>query len=330
MSLLTCLVQENSVSNGSLASMGRDDLLLGFAAGMVVATTLAAMQRYLLMRNKEGVSMEHDDDASSDDDAAASPSRENAAAPPPVAPASPPAAPDAAAAAPSSPPKAAVSPPSLLQMRKRSSSTGELLLQKLQRVTTATQLVSETNSMTHVDRRYLAPPRETLELCRGTLAGNSSRPWEASRQNWFIAACSSPGTSSPRVHNRLWVSYRMWVDEHVAGREGRPDIFHNFVLSRALGIPQSGRFSWTGTEAGDLLTCLAAAGVLVRGCQGGKAALEQFLEDSLQAYNNRFRLARNRTVEGLTRAEQCDWAGPFDFVQIADPQIGMFKMDSDW
>ena len=285
-------------------NMGRrDDLLLGFAAGVALVASLAALQRFLLLQQgDEGgappvVQHEHvddakSDDASSDDDAAA------------------------AADSPATPP-AAAPPPSLLQMQTSSRQA----VHKLQRVTTASKVVADISSMIHVDRRYLTPPRETLELCQSTLAVNSSRPWEASRQTWFISACS-PATPLPRVHNRLWVTYRMWVDEHVAGREGRPDIFHNFIVSRALGIPQSGRFSWTGTEAGDLLTCLAAAGVLVRGCQGGKAALEQFLADSLQAYNNRFRLARNRTVEGLTRDEQCEWDGPYDFVQLAGTRSG--------
>ena len=77
----------------------------------------------------------------------------------------------------------------------------------------------------------------------------------------------------------------------------------------ALGVPspcvggQSSRW-WTGAEAGDLLACLAAEGVLVRGCETGKAALEEFLQSSLDAYNNRFQLAHNRSFEGFTREEQ--------------------------
>ena len=180
--------------------------------------------------------------------------------------------------------------------------------------------------MAFVERRFFEPPRQTVELCRNPEEGVSVRPWQAQRQRWLLSIADGQ-TSKPKVHNRLWVTYRTWVDKYVAGREGRPDIFHNFCIARALGVKVpchaggTGMRWWTGTEAGDLLSCLAASGVLVRGSDSGKAALEEFLSATLDAYNNRFQLAHNRTVQGFTMEEEGPWSGGYDFVQLADPQV---------
>lgn len=53
----------------------------------------------------------------------------------------------------------------------------------------------------------------------------------------------------------------------------------------------------------------------------------RFLEEALEKFNERFHLAQNRSVIGLSKAEQGEWEGGYDFVQLADPQIGMFHMD---
>ena len=165
-----------------------------------------------------------------------------------------------------------------------------------------------------------------MELCE---EASNPRPWEEARQRWLLDTAKA-GVDPPKVHNRLWVAYRMWVDTHLAA-EGNHAAFHNFVIARALGVPTPRTFSWTGTEAGDLLVCLAAAGFLVRGYETGKGALERFLQDSLVAFNNRFLLARNRTISGFSGdGGNKAWGGAYDFIQLADPQIGMFKMDKDW
>ena len=213
------------------------------------------------------------------------------------------------------------------QLSRRFSWAAKVAMTRLSRSNSASE-----DRMTYVERRYFSPARGTAELCRAN--GSDVRPWQETRQRWLLAIDGGEAPH-PKVHNRLWVTYRMWVDAHIAGREGRPDIFHNFCIARALGIPipcaqGTGMRWWTGSEAGDLISCLAAEGVLVRGCQSGKDALEDFLASSLEAYNNRFTLAHNRTVEGFTRDEQKEWEGVYHFVQIADPQIGMFKMDADW
>lgn len=185
--------------------------------------------------------------------------------------------------------------------------------------------------MTFVERRYFTPPRFTVEMCEASDA--DLRPWQEMRQRWLLAVADG-SVPAPKVHNRLWVTYRMWVDANVAGREGRPDMFHNFCIARALGVPTpsvgGGPRWWTGAEAGDLIACLAAEGVLVRGCETGKAAMEDFLQASLEAYNGRFLLAQNRTVSGFTRADEGTWTGGYFFVQLADPQLGAFRNDADW
>ena len=71
-----------------------------------------------------------------------------------------------------------------------------------------------------------------------------------------------------------------------------------------------------------------AAAAQQAGAQAG--ALGSWLEAALAAYNARFRLASNRIYSGLTPAEEGEWCGAYDFVQLADPQLGMLHMDRSW
>ena len=59
-------------------------------------------------------------------------------------------------------------------------------------------------------------------------------------------------------------------------------------------------------------------------------ALYAFLEASLEVFDGRFLLARERVFEGLDYASEGVWRGPYDFVQLADPQLGMLHWDRDW
>ena len=59
-------------------------------------------------------------------------------------------------------------------------------------------------------------------------------------------------------------------------------------------------------------------------------ALRGWLEAALAAYNGRFKLAHNRGYSGLAREAEGAWAGEYDFVQLADPQLGMLHMDRSW
>ena len=59
-------------------------------------------------------------------------------------------------------------------------------------------------------------------------------------------------------------------------------------------------------------------------------ALRWWLAAALAAYNGRFKLALNRGYNGLGREAEGAWAGEYDFVQLADPQLGMLHMDKSW
>jgi len=119
--------------------------------------------------------------------------------------------------------------------------------------------------MAHVDRRFFTAPRETVDQAR---AASVAAIWRKSpleqkkraRQQWLVTAATS--IEPIKVHNRLWVTYRRWVDERVALCEGKTEVFHNFVIAHALSIPAPPKMIWTGTDAGDLVSCMAVAGVL--------------------------------------------------------------------
>eukprot|EP00854_Cymbomonas_tetramitiformis_P015872 gene15872-18822_t len=179
------------------------------------------------------------------------------------------------------------------------------------------------------ESRKFVPPRHVIELCRAreTELSATEPARETQCQRWLLQLEGSEEVIN--VPNDLWVAYRIWVDVHVALREGRPDVFHNFLVAQTLGISTPRKVMWNATEAADLLSCLAAAGLLLKGLPSGDA-LEAYLQDSVVLYNNRFTLAKHRAYEGYTREEEGKWEGAYDFVQLADPQIGMFKQDVDW
>jgi len=146
-----------------------------------------------------------------------------------------------------------------------------------------------------------------------------------SRWAWIARAA---GTPQP-VADELWVVYRTWVDENVAGHGHM--VFNAFAVARALGIQTSASTGiWSGACTGDLLVCLATGGMLARGTAAGRPALLRFLEETLYCFNERFRYAQERVYQGLGAAEQSGWDGAYDFIQLADPQLGMLRMDQDW
>ena len=122
----------------------------------------------------------------------------------------------------------------------------------------------------------------------------------------------------------LWITYRNFVDTVISARAGRAGDFHSFVYGHALGLPSTDRIKaehrWSGSDAADLLACLAQAGLLVgddslkpRRSTGGpptsarvppttpEEALVGWLEQSLEAFDARFNMARDRVYVGLTR-----------------------------
>ena len=151
----------------------------------------------------------------------------------------------------------------------------------------------------------------------------------------------------------LWITYRNFVDTVISARAGRAGDFHSFVYGRVLGLPSTDRIKaehrWSGSDAADLLACLAQAGLLVgddslkpRRSTGGpptsarvppstpEEALVRWLEQSLEAFDARFNMAHDRVYVGLTRDLEGEWSGPYDFVQLADPQLGMLHWDKEW
>ncbi len=181
--------------------------------------------------------------------------------------------------------------------------------QAIEKSATAQDSTDREARMAHVERRYFNPSRQTLDQAR---AAGAAAIWRKTaplaegaeaRRAWFIGAATS--FEPIKVHNRLWVSYRRWVDERVALCEGKTEVFHNFVIAHSLSIPTPPKMIWTGaranasdrrraacrpptatrravllpirrrrcvckahararagTDAGDLVSCMAVAGVL--------------------------------------------------------------------
>ena len=123
-------------------------------------------------------------------------------------------------------------------------------------------------------------------------------------------------TKSVTVPLSLWIAYRLWVDTVISARAGRAEAFHSFVYAHTLGLPNpsSLKTHWSGSDAADLLACLAAEGLLGGvvvggGVDGGvdgasapsaREALHEWLKETLYHFDSRFLLARDRVYKGLT------------------------------
>ena len=104
------------------------------------------------------------------------------------------------------------------------------------------------------------------------------------------------------VPHAEWIAYRMWCDDQLAG--AAPGSFHEFIIAHTLAISTpSRRAAWTGSDAADLIACLAAAGLLIERVPK-RSALTRYLEASLAAYNKRFTFAQHREYEGYTEEEE--------------------------
>lgn len=128
----------------------------------------------------------------------------------------------------------------------------------------------------------------------------------------------------------LWIAYHDWVYLHVTGTGGR---WHRFAFARALGLPGRDAEDVTGGDAADVLSCLAGEGLLGVSCAGAtspEAALEQWLKAAFMAFNGCFLRAQGRVFAGLTSDKEAQWSGDYDFIQLADPQLGMLHSDDGW
>ena len=50
----------------------------------------------------------------------------------------------------------------------------------------------------------------------------------------------------------------------------------------------------------------------------------------MKAKGGRFRRARNRGFDGFTFEKEGTWRNDFQFIQLADPQLGMLNGDKSW
>jgi hypothetical protein len=189
-------------------------------------------------------------------------------------------------------------------------------------------------------------------------------PLIALRRKWVLEAAERRVV----VPLQLWIAYRLWVDSIICARSGRGASFHSFVYAHTLGLPydamQNLKTHWSGSDAADLLACLAQEGLLLPlgggrlaaasakthrlsraptqnltldaidddddDEDGAAAALRAWLTASLTAFNGRFHLAENRVFQGLEYESEGEWQGGYDFVQLADPQLGMLHRDRYW
>lgn len=166
--------------------------------------------------------------------------------------------------------------------------------------------------------RSFSPLPAVLAACAAAEGGSAETQ---RRREWMREA---PATL-PTVPLLLWVAYRQWVDSVVSGQKGKSESFHAFVYGWTLGLhgsPNDIKEYWSGADAADLLAALAAADMLEGGGAAPLDALTTWLERALAVFDGRFLLARNRQYVGLTHAEEATWSGSYDFIQLADPQVG--------
>lgn len=168
--------------------------------------------------------------------------------------------------------------------------------------------------------RCLRCPSAILSACR--CEGSSDAA--AARRQWLLAA--APGEAP--VPGELCGRYQDIVSTLIAGSVGRPEIWHKYACARLLGLSEQQVNEATGGLVGDLLSCMAEAGLLGPGSP--EQAFTAWMRDALSAYDGRFLAAAGRCFRGLTPAEEGSWSEAYDFVQIADPQLGMYRQDTDW
>jgi hypothetical protein len=165
--------------------------------------------------------------------------------------------------------------------------------------------------------RIFTPLPAVLAACAAAEGGSQETQ---RRREWMREA----PTALPKVPLLLWVAYRQWVDSVISGQKGKSESFHPFVYGWTLGLhvsPNNLKDHWSGAEAADLLATLAAADMLEADGAAPLDALKAWLERALAVFDGRFLLARDRQYVGLTHAEEANWTGSYDFIQLADPQV---------
>ena len=209
----------------------------------------------------------------------------------------------------------------------------------------------------HIDRLYLPPKQPTndrlyrppptaVAACSDETQHADGGDDAARRRAWLLAIARG-ARPAPRVTNELWVAYRVFVDQRLLIGKTTTTGFHSYAVAHALGV-RPHPLGWSGTQAAELFGCLAEAGLLSAFRQGlhrapsakafgvlGAAeapasALAAYLEQTLAQYHGQFHLAASRKFGRFTAEAEGRWAGPYEFVQLADPQLGMYNDDSSW
>lgn len=181
-------------------------------------------------------------------------------------------------------------------------------------------------------RRFLCP-ESIAAVCRASKAAETTLVGRrASKLLGTRAAVADALASESPVNLSLWILYRDFVDRRITGKAGRSEVFHRFACCQALALDIDATQDVTGGNTADIVACLAE-----RGCLGAAApdaapevSLLTWLEAVVLSYNNRFLMAKDRTYEGFTEEEEGDWDGDYDFIQLADPQLGMLHWDKGW
>jgi len=143
-------------------------------------------------------------------------------------------------------------------------------------------------------------------------------------REWLLASVGS----NKRVPLHLWSMYQDWVSVRIVGGVGQVDLWHRFACSHLLGISQMDATGVSGGDVGDLLSCMAEAGVLGRGTP--EEALTAWLTETFSAYQSPFMAASSRVYKGFGPTEEGEWCNCYDFMQIADPQLGMLHWNKSW
>jgi len=161
--------------------------------------------------------------------------------------------------------------------------------------------------------------------CAAASADDTGDENQLRARQWALDASKSKAVNVPLS---AWVAYHDWVYKRIVGEAGCAELWHRYACAKALGLPQQAVEEVTGGDAADLLSCLAEQGLLRASI--GNDLLTSWLHETLEAYDSPFVKARGRVHQDFaSKSEEC-WLGEYDFIQLADPQLGMLHWDKEW
>ena len=155
---------------------------------------------------------------------------------------------------------------------------------------------------------------QSARCAKGVVGGTAQLPAAEASEAAATAAAAAELASAP--------------SSPAAARTSSPATARLRRFAEATAPNASASASATAT-ASAAASATATASAAAAGPEAAEA-LGSWLDAALAAYNARFQLASNRSYSGLTPAEEGEWCGAYDFVQLADPQLGMLHMDRSW